>query len=169
MQTPLWMQTLLDKDPLLDADPLDADSPPNADPLGCRTACMQTPPPPWRLPRGHVTCDACWEANFYPPVNRMTRRCKNITLPQTYCHGMTKSVRKTNRLTKMLIFTILASFVCFFDFPDRNLNILYKNYLKTTLSCKIDQMPLLRIHLLYQITQRTADLLSFSLFCLITA
>ena len=29
-------------------------------------------------------------------------------------------------------------------------------------------MPLLKIHLLYQITQRTADLLSFSLFCLIT-
>ena len=42
------------------------------------------------------------------------------------CHGMTKSVRKTNRLTKMLIFTILASFVCFFNFPDRNLIILYK-------------------------------------------
>ena len=41
-------------------------------------------------------------------------------------HGMTKSVRKTNQLTKMLIFTILASFVCFFNFPDRNLNILYK-------------------------------------------
>ena len=29
-------------------------------------------------------------------------------------------------LTKMLIFTILASFVCFFNFPDRNLIILYK-------------------------------------------
>ena len=42
------------------------------------------------------------------------------------CHGMTKSVRKTNRLTKMLFFTILASFVCFFSFPDRNLIILYK-------------------------------------------
>ena len=27
---------------------------------------------------------------------------------------------------KMLIFTILASFVCFFNFPDRNLIILYK-------------------------------------------
>ena len=32
-------------------------------------------------PPGHVTCDAFWEAN--PPVNRMTDRCKNITLPQT--------------------------------------------------------------------------------------
>ena len=30
-------------------------------------------------------------------------------------------------------------------------------------------MPLLRIHLLYQITQRTADLFAFSLFCLIIA
>ena len=41
--------------------------------------------------------------------------------------------------------------------------------MKTTLSCQTDQMPFLRIHLLYQITQRTADLLSFSLFCLIIA
>ena len=30
---------------------------------------------------GHVTCDACWEAN--PPMIRMTHICKNITLPQT--------------------------------------------------------------------------------------
>ena len=37
-----------------------------------------------------------------------------------------KFIGKTNRLTKMLIFTILASFVCFFNFPDRNLIILYK-------------------------------------------
>ena len=33
---------------------------------------------------------------------------------------------KTNRLKISLIFTILASFVCFFNFPDRNLIILYK-------------------------------------------
>ena len=33
---------------------------------------------------------------------------------------------KTNRLKVSLIFTILASFVCFFNFPDRNLIILYK-------------------------------------------
>ena len=33
---------------------------------------------------------------------------------------------KTNRLKISLIFTILASFVCFLNFPDRNLIILYK-------------------------------------------
>ena len=33
---------------------------------------------------------------------------------------------KTNWLKISLIFTILASFVCFFNFPDRNLIILYK-------------------------------------------
>ena len=33
---------------------------------------------------------------------------------------------KTNRLKISLIFTILASFVCFFNFPDRNLIILYQ-------------------------------------------
>ena len=33
---------------------------------------------------------------------------------------------KTNQLKISLVFTILASFVCFFNFPDRNLIILYK-------------------------------------------
>ena len=33
---------------------------------------------------------------------------------------------KDQSVKKMLIFTILASFVCFFNFPDRNLIILYK-------------------------------------------
>ena len=37
-----------------------------------------------------------------------------------------KFIGKTNWLTKMLIFTILDNFVCFFNFPDRNLIILYK-------------------------------------------
>ena len=50
--------------------------------------------PPWRqtlldaYPPGHVTCDACWEANTPPPpVDRMTDACKNITLPQTSFAG----------------------------------------------------------------------------------
>ena len=51
--------------------------------------------PPWRqtlldaYPPGHVTCDACWEANTLPPppVDRMTDACKNITLPQTSFAG----------------------------------------------------------------------------------
>ena len=53
-----------------DADPPDADQP------GGR-------------PSGHVTCDACWEANppLPPPVNRMVHRCENITLPQTSFAG----------------------------------------------------------------------------------
>ena len=46
-----------------------------------------------------------------------------------YCHGMTKSVklvkvhRKDQSVNKN---AILASFVCFFNFPHRNLIILYK-------------------------------------------
>ena len=59
MQTPPgrhpWRQTPLDADPL-DADPPGGRLTPDANPLG------------------HVICD---------PVNRMTDRCKNITLPQT--------------------------------------------------------------------------------------
>ena len=45
------------------------------------------------------------------------------------CHGMTKSVkfvkvhRKDQSVNKN---AYLASFVCFFNFPDRNLIILYK-------------------------------------------
>ena len=38
-------------------------------------------------PPGHVTCDACWGAKPPCPVNRMTHRCKNITLPQTSFAG----------------------------------------------------------------------------------
>ena len=46
-----------------------------------------------------------------------------------YCHGMTKSVKvhkKDQSVNKNANFTILASFVCFFNLPDRNLIILYK-------------------------------------------
>ena len=37
-----------------------------------------------------------------------------------------KFIGKTNRLKISVIFTILDNFVCFFNFPDRNLIILYK-------------------------------------------
>ena len=53
----------------------------------------------------------------------------NGTLASFTCHGMTKSVklvkvhRKDQSVNKN---AILASFVCFFNFPDRNLIILYK-------------------------------------------
>ena len=59
--------------PLLDADP----------PLDAEPPWMQTPLE--AEPPGHVTCDACWEAN--PPVGRMTDACENITLPQTSFAG----------------------------------------------------------------------------------
>ena len=45
------------------------------------------------------------------------------------CHGMTKSVKlvKVHRKDQLVNKnSILASFVCFFNFPDRNLIILYK-------------------------------------------
>ena len=41
-----------------------------------------------------MTCDACWEAN--PHVNRMTLRCKNITLPQTSFVGDSKMYKIIN-------------------------------------------------------------------------
>ena len=42
-------------------------------------------PPGGRPPPSHVACDACWET--YVPLNRMTHRCKNITLPRTSFAG----------------------------------------------------------------------------------
>ena len=48
----------------------------------------QTPPPGCRPPPpGHVTCDACWEANTHSLVDRMTEDYENITLPQTSFAG----------------------------------------------------------------------------------
>ena len=45
----------------------------SAQPPGCRPSWRQTPP--WSQTArdaGHVTCDACWEANPHPPVDRQT-------------------------------------------------------------------------------------------------
>ena len=70
-------------------NPLDAHPPGGRDPPGGRHPMEADTP--WRQtlpggrPPGHVTCDACWEAN--PPVKRMTDRCKNITLSQTSFSG----------------------------------------------------------------------------------
>ena len=50
--------------------------PRHADPPGCRSPPMQTPPL-WIETPSHVTCGACWEANQPSPtafVNRMTDR-----------------------------------------------------------------------------------------------
>ena len=41
---------------------------------------------PWQRTPGHVTGDACWDRE-HPVNNRMTDRCKNITLPQTSFEG----------------------------------------------------------------------------------
>ena len=72
-----------DADPTSEVDPLDAD-PLEAGLPGCRLPPEADPPEAC-----HVTCDACCEAN--PPVNRMTDRCKNITLPQTLFAGDNKT------------------------------------------------------------------------------
>ena len=53
-----------------------------ADPSGCRPPFLLDAEPP-----GHVTCDACREANYPSPVDRMRGTCKNITLPQTLFAG----------------------------------------------------------------------------------
>ena len=52
---------------------------------------MQTPSP-WIQTLSHVTCDACWEANPPPHVNKITDTCKSITLPQTSFAGGNKIV-----------------------------------------------------------------------------
>ena len=44
----------------------------------------------------------------------------------SYCHGMTKSVKVHRKDQSVNKNAILASFGCFFGFPDRNLIILYK-------------------------------------------
>ena len=87
----------------------------------------------------------------------------------SFCHGMTKLFRKTNWLTKNAIFTILASFVCFFNFPDRNLIILYKIIWKLPFHVRQIRCPFSGSTSCTKITQRTADLLLITLFCLIVA
>ena len=42
------------------------------------------------------------------------------------CHGMTKSVKVHRKDQSVNKNAYLASFVCFFNFPDRNVIILYK-------------------------------------------
>ena len=75
----------------LDADPLDAD-------------------PSRGRPHSHVTCDACWEANTSPLVNRMTDRCKNITLPQTLFAGSNKKAFQWDAYHPLLWFRGLGGY-----------------------------------------------------------
>ena len=51
----------------LDADPPPPGcTPPRYRPPGWKPLCRQKPPV--GRPPGHVTCDACWEANLIPPI-----------------------------------------------------------------------------------------------------
>ena len=44
-------------------------------------------PPGWCTCPGGCTCQGVYLPRYPPPVNRMTDRCKNITLPQTSFAG----------------------------------------------------------------------------------
>ena len=97
-QRPPWTETPLDRDPpwteTLDRDPgqrppgqrpsLWTETPSGQGPLGQRPPTGQGTPrtedPLDRDPPGHVNCGSCWDR-----VNRMTHRCKEITLPQLCC------------------------------------------------------------------------------------
>ena len=63
----------------------------------------------------------------------MDEECENyswMTIDRLFmielCHGMTKSVKVHRKDQSVNKNAILPSFVCFFNFPDRNLIILYK-------------------------------------------
>ena len=81
-------------------------------------------------------CEGYSPSMFLPAKNEMitdaqieSRKEYFLQFNYVYCHGMTKLVklvkvhRKDQSVNKN---AILASFVCFFNFPDRNLIILYK-------------------------------------------
>ena len=61
---------------MVDPCPLDADP---------STPWMQTPvdadPSPWIQPPGHVTCDACWEANHLDACHVTSDACWEVPLP----------------------------------------------------------------------------------------
>ena len=78
---PPQKQISLEADPL-DADLLDAD-PPEADPPGRQITLWRQTSFLWRL----VMWTVMHAGKPTPTVNRMTHRCKNITLPQTSFAG----------------------------------------------------------------------------------
>ena len=82
-----------------------------------------------------------WCLILYPPYRGYDPFAILLDLPLSFCvvrkmniltcvcQGMTKSVKvhgKDQSVNKNAYFTILASFVCFFNFSDRNLIILCK-------------------------------------------
>ena len=50
-------------------------------------------------------------AQVLPPVNRMTDRCKNITLPQTSFAGGKKKIRKTLQILRLFTVALPAQSV----------------------------------------------------------
>ena len=67
--------------------------------------CPTPPPPPTEAdppPLGHVTCDACWEAN-HPWTEGMAHACENITLPQTLFAGGSNQIEYLPGLSLALI------------------------------------------------------------------
>ena len=63
-----------------------------------------------------TTCNACWDST--PPVNRMTNRCKNITLPQTSFAGgkYNISLRSPEETFQHYTITLISLFVEFMKF-----------------------------------------------------
>ena len=51
------------------------------------TVSQQVLPEGVYLPGGGLPAGGVYLPRYYPPVNRMTDRCKNITLPQTSFAG----------------------------------------------------------------------------------
>ena len=66
-------------------------------------------------------CTFHWSSSFL-----MTELKQSWQFWHSYCHGMTKSVKVHRKDQSVNKNAILASFLCFFNFPDRNLIILYK-------------------------------------------
>ena len=89
---------------------------------------------------------------------------------RVYCHGMTKSVKVHRKDQSVNKNAILASFMCFFNFPDRNLLILYKITWKLPfcvryISCPfLESTPCARISCLCLTIARISDFYLFLLF-----
>ena len=113
-QTP-WMQTPLDAEPPKAAH--------HVDPAEMQIPCRQIP-----LDADHVTCDACWEANF--PVNRMTHRCKNMILPQTSFMAIKEGRRRVHwesktRLIVLINWKKIGILMCFSEFDISKIPLVY--------------------------------------------
>ena len=69
-----------------------------------RHACPQPRTPPRHA---HTPSHTCPSSHTCPPVNRMTNRCKNITLPQTSLQAVTR--QHSSRMHTTRLETVRAS------------------------------------------------------------